>query len=65
MFEVGQFVVGLEIEQRHVFLKDLEAEHLQEEFRCLLGDGSVFGLSSHDQDVVRHLIVISKQKVVG
>lgn len=65
VFEVGQFVVGLDIEQRHVLLKDLEAEHLQEQFRCLLGDGSVFGLRAHNQDVVSHLIVIGEQEVVG
>lgn len=65
MFKVSQFVVGLEIKQGHVFLKGLETEHLQEQFRCLLGNGTIFGLSPHDQNMIGYLIIIGKQEIVG
>lgn len=65
MLKVGKFVVGLEVEQRHVFLEDFEAEHLQEQFRCFFGNGAVFGLRAHDQNMISHLIVIGEEKFIG
>lgn len=65
MLKVGQFVVGLEVEQRHVFLEDFEAEHLQKQFRCFFGDRAVFCLRAHDQNMISHLIVIGEEKFIG
>lgn len=65
MLKVGQLVVGLEVKQRHVFLEDFEAEHLQKQFCCFFGNGAVFGLRAHDENMISHLIVIGEEEGIS
>ena len=65
MLKVRKFVVCLEIEQCHVFFELFEAEHLQKQLCCFFGDRAVFGLRTHYQNMISHLIVIGEEESIG